>query len=301
MIVSRNTWALPVTFTYNFNQRNQYETSGMYGDARMRGMLASDNTFLTARLYTRALRIQTQQRKTMSSPLPPANPGPARQHPLLIAAAIAVILFCLIVTAAVMGWIPSTLGGAGKNTLSDADRMALSSTMEQQGNAAAVATPASIEAPAPLPAPVPAVVPAPVVTPAPAPQNFLPAPKPEAHTQAAPTRDWCENCGNVESIRTITTRAEGSGLGAGAGAVLGGLLGNQVGGGHGRQLATVAGAVGGAVMGNQVEGSMKAHTSYEIRVRLDNGKYRTFHQTRAPGWRDGDRVRVVNGGLRSVS
>lgn len=227
----------------------------------------------------------------MSSPLPPATPGPARQHPLLIAAAIAVILFCLIATAAVMGWIPSTLGGAGKNTLSDADRMALSSTMEQQGNAAAVATPAPIEAPAPLP----------VVTPAPAPQNFLPAPKPDAVTQAAPpARDWCENCGNVESIRTITTRAEGSGLGAGAGAVLGGLLGNQVGGGHGRQLATVAGAVGGAVMGNQVEGSMKANTSYEIRVRLDNGKYRTFHQTRAPGWRDGDRVRVVNGGLRSV-
>ena len=76
----------------------------------------------------------------MSSPLPPATPGPARQHPLLIAAAIAVILFCLIATAAVMGWIPSTLGGAGKNTLSDADRMALSAGMQQQGqpNAPAV-------------------------------------------------------------------------------------------------------------------------------------------------------------------
>ena len=48
---------------------------------------------------------------------PAAHPSRARQHPLLIAAAIAVILFCLIATAAVMGWIPSTLGGGSKATL----------------------------------------------------------------------------------------------------------------------------------------------------------------------------------------
>ena len=217
---------------------------------------------------------------------PSATPDRARQHPLLIAAAIAVILFCLVATAAVMGWIPSTLGGGAKNTLSEADRLALSSKMAQQDNAAASVTPQ------------PAVINPPVQ------QNFVPAtraPEPVGETLPPPARNWCADCGNIESIRTITTRAQGSGLGAGAGAVLGGLLGNQVGSGHGRQLATVAGAVGGAVVGNQVEGSMKANTSYEIRVRLDNGKYRTFHQTQAPGWRDGDRVRIVNGGLRSVS
>ena len=111
---------------------------------------------------------------------------------------------------------------------------------------------------------------------------------------------WCGTCGNVESIRQITTRAQGSGLGAGAGAILGGLLGNQVGGGHGRQLATVAGAVGGAVVGNQVEGNMKAGHSYEIRVRLDDGALRTFHQHSVPQWRTGDRVRIVKGALRSA-
>jgi outer membrane lipoprotein SlyB len=238
------------------------------------------------------LRTIDHEGTTMQPATPPgAAPARSRQHPLLIAAAIAVILFCLIATAAVMGWIPSTLGGGAKNTLSEADRMALSSKMEQQANAGAVVTPQPVMVPAPAPAPVQ--------------QNFVPAPpppapEPVAEVTPAPARNWCENCGNVESIRTITRRAEGSGLGAGAGAVLGGLLGNQVGGGHGRQLATVAGAVGGAVVGNQVEGNMKATTSYEIRVRLDNGKYRTFHQTRAPGWRDGDRVRIVNGGLRSV-
>lgn len=226
----------------------------------------------------------------MNSATPPTR---ARQHPLLIAAAIAVILFCIIATAAVMGWIPSKLGGANP-TLSEADRLALGSKMAQQDNAAAVVVPQPVQQP---------YISAPVTAPAPVQENVVAAPPPPRVVEAAPApaRDWCANCGNIESIREITTRAQGSGLGAGAGAILGGLLGNQIGSGHGRQLATVAGAVGGAVAGNQVEGSMKANHSYEIRVRLDNGKYRTFHQHAAPAWRDGDRVRIVNGGLRSVS
>jgi len=240
----------------------------------------------------------------MQADLPPSSVTPARrQHPLLIAAAIAVIIFCLVATAAVMGWIPSTLGGGSNRTLSDAERLALSSKMEQQDSAAAAINPAP-----PVAAARPAVIVAPVVT-APAQQNYVPAetlppPRPAqavAEVAPPPARDWCENCGNIESIRTITTRAQGSGVGAGAGAILGGLLGNQVGSGHGRQLATVAGAVGGAVAGNQIEGSMHANHSYEIRVRLDNGKYRTFHQKNAPAWRDGDRVRIVKGSLRSVA
>ncbi|MDQ2819713.1 MAG: glycine zipper 2TM domain-containing protein [Pseudomonadota bacterium] len=235
----------------------------------------------------------------MQTDLPPSSVTPARrQHPLLIAAAIAVILFCLIATAAVMGWIPSTLGGGSNRTLSDAERLALSSKMEQQDSAAAAVSPlppvsqmapAAVEAPAVMAAPV-------VTTPVP-----LPAPQAVADVAPPPARDWCDNCGNIESIRTITTRAQGSGVGAGAGAILGGLLGNQIGSGHGRQLATVAGAVGGAVAGNQIEGGMHANHSYEIRVRLDNGKYRTFHQTSAPAWRYGDRVRIVKGGLRPVA
>jgi len=139
-------------------------------------------------------------------------------------------------------------------------------------------------------------VPAPVSAPAPA-VHEAPATR---SAQADDGARWCGNCGNVESIRTITTRARGSGVGAAGGAILGGLLGNQVGGGHGRQLATVAGAVGGAVVGNQVEGNMKASHSYEIRVRLDDGTLRTFHQQSAPRWRNGDRVRIVKGSLRAA-
>jgi uncharacterized protein YcfJ len=38
----------------------------------------------------------------------------------------------------------------------------------------------------------------------------------------------------------------------GTGAVVGGLLGNQVGGGNGKKLATIAGVIGGGMLGNQI-------------------------------------------------
>jgi len=224
-------------------------------------------------------------------------------HPMIIIAAIAVIVLCLAGTAAIMGWIPSSAGGgnsAGSGDLTRADRAALAAEMAM---------------------PTPDQQPAPVrqLAAAPAAGNFAAepwqthndAPEPRAVRRekadrpvevaaAAPVKKACANCGNVESIREITTRAQGSGVGAAGGAILGGLLGNQIGGGHGRQLATVAGAVGGAVVGNQVEGNIKATSSYEIRVRLDDGSARTFHQQNAPGWRQGERVRVIKGALHSV-
>ncbi len=270
----------------------------------------------------------------------PTSPARARQHPLLIAAAIAVILFCAIGTAAIMGWLPSSTGG-NRGQLSDADRAALSAGMQQPGQpgyvapstlppAAVPATPLASQPQTayPVQTPVPSTYPAPAgaqsyaapgtaygyggsqgstsagadyargpAEPAPAPKAVRKSTKVASNDTAG---NWCSNCGNIESIRQIKTRAQGSGVGAAGGAILGGLLGNQVGSGHGRQLATVAGAVGGAVVGNQVEGNMKADISYEIRVRLDDGTLRTFHQHSAPPWRTGDRVRIVKGSLRSA-
>lgn len=236
---------------------------------------------------------------------PPNHPVKNRTHPLLLLAAAAVVLFCMVGTAAIMGWLPSSVGGTANRQLSEAERQALASTLPQD-----VAQPAPGVAPgtaypgAPLaPAAAQAYAPAPAVAPAPVPAPVAATPVKESKpTQvAANERDWCSNCGNVESVRTITQRAEGSGLGAAGGAVIGGLLGNQVGGGSGRTLATAAGAIGGAVVGNQVEGNMKATTSYEIRVRLDDGTLRTFRQNSQPQWRSGDRVRIVKGKLRSVA
>jgi outer membrane lipoprotein SlyB len=108
----------------------------------------------------------------------------------------------------------------------------------------------------------------------------------------------CHNCGIVESVDEVKTRASGSGLGAAGGAVVGGLLGRQVGGGHGRDLATIAGAVGGAVVGNQVEGNIKATRAYNVTVRMHDGEIRTFN-TDSVVWRAGDQVKVVNDRLQS--
>jgi outer membrane lipoprotein SlyB len=222
----------------------------------------------------------------------------ASQHPMMIIAALAVILFCLAGTAAIMGWIPTSIGGntPPRGDLTEADRLALASKLQAPA-------PGQQLAPQSLAPGEPALR-----QPAQPSSNYAPDPQPlqrDANYRAdqvaanTPAKNWCSNCGNVESVREIHTRAQGSGVGAAGGAVLGGLLGNQVGSGNGRSLATVAGAVGGAVVGNQVEGNMKATTTYEIRVRLDDGTARTFHQ-RSPGWRAGDRVRIVKGVLHSV-
>ncbi len=260
-----------------------------------------------------------------SSPTPNGTPSPARaasrQHPLMIAAAIAVILLCLTGTAAILGWLPTSMGGAEpKSELSDFDKATLASKMEQDGRQSAPALAMAAPDTSALDAERRALdadrrdrIDADNRNDSTRAQrdasdardnDIAPAARqsePRRVAQAAPEKAWCSNCGNVESVRAIKQRAEGSGLGAAGGAVLGGLLGNQIGGGHGRQLATVAGAVGGAVVGNQVEGNMKATTSYEIKVRLDDGSARTFHQSSAPRWAAGDRIKVVKGALRSAS
>ncbi|OON63630.1 hypothetical protein B0920_09815 [Massilia sp. KIM] len=235
------------------------------------------------------------------------SPSRGRHHPLMLLAAAAILLFCMVGVAAIMGWVPSSIGGNANRQLSDADRAALAASMPQgapQPAAGLVAPPPPVapqgyvQAPAQPAYPAQQLAAAPVADPEPV---SKPVKKDTQVASADNGRDWCSNCGNVESVRTIKQRAEGSGLGAAGGAVLGGLLGNQVGGGSGRTIATVAGAVGGAVVGNQVEGNIKATTSYEIRVRLDDGTLRTFRQSSPPQWRSGDRVRIVKGRLRSVA
>jgi len=77
------------------------------------------------------------------------------------------------------------------------------------------------------------------------------------HVQQAPTK--------VASASNVPARAPAekapvqaapakqySPVGIGIGAAIGGLLGNQVGSGDGKTLATIAGAVGGGYVGNEI-------------------------------------------------
>jgi outer membrane lipoprotein SlyB len=263
----------------------------MYGDARKRGKRYStlaihanrtDNTDNTHYPFHYFKKTKELSMTTTTKSL----------HPLVLAAAVAVLLFCGVGTAALMGWLPSSQG--------DSQPLAASTSAEQMANLQANQPQTNLQ-PAgaqPLAALPPQQQPQQ--------QQQQPVRQPQQQPQQqyaaapAPAPQVCGNCGVIEAIHEVNTRAEGSGVGAAGGAVVGGLLGNQVGGGHGRQLATVLGAVGGAVAGNQIEGSVRATRSYNIVVRLDNGKTRTVHQSAAPNWRQGDRVRVVNGGLRAI-
>lgn len=107
----------------------------------------------------------------------------------------------------------------------------------------------------------------------------------------------CHDCGTVEAVREIAAKGEGTGLGAIAGGVLGGLLGSQVGGGNGKKAMAVVGAAGGAYAGHEVEKRMRGETQYEIVVRFDDGRTRSYTETQATQLRSGDRVRLDNGRL----
>lgn len=73
---------------------------------------------------------------------------------------------------------------------------------------------------------------------------------PPAEAQAR--RSQHQVCENVR-VKQINSKDDNRLIGTGVGAVAGGLLGNQVGGGKGKTLATVAGAVGGGYAGNQIQ------------------------------------------------
>jgi uncharacterized protein YcfJ len=81
------------------------------------------------------------------------------------------------------------------------------------------------------------------------------------HHTYAPARQASRSEDRTEVAQAPVQRApapapapapQNSAVGIGLGAVVGGLLGNQVGDGKGRTLATIAGAVGGAYAGNEI-------------------------------------------------
>lgn len=112
-----------------------------------------------------------------------------------------------------------------------------------------------------------------------------------------PPANVCRECGTVQYVRAIEQPGQGTGMGAVIGGVAGGVLGNQIGKGRGNDAATVIGAVGGAVAGHQIEKSQRRSTVYEVQVRFDDGTVRSVSSQQA--WRQGDRVRLYNGGLVS--
>ncbi|HEY8023863.1 MAG TPA: glycine zipper 2TM domain-containing protein [Burkholderiaceae bacterium] len=206
-----------------------------------------------------------------------------RIHPLMAGAAIAVILVSLVGVAAITGVLPGARGQAQPGLIDSTGHIQDANTpvgvalpTGTQGNTSGAATLSQNAQGA-------------------APQNTqAPVNEPVPRQVAA-----CQSCGTVESVQSIEHQARPSGVGAVAGALIGGVIGNRFGGGNGRALTTVAGAVGGGVAGNAIEKHGNTTVSYQVRVKMENGKVRTFPYAAQPGWNAGDRVQVVNGTLSS--
>jgi len=182
-----------------------------------------------------------------------------KAHPVLIAAGVAVLIFCALGAAALTGILPTAIPKPGEPAAAPA----------QQPQAQA------------------------------APAKAAPAPAKAATSPAAPkvAAAPCANCGVIEAIQAIEVKGKTSGIGAVAGGVAGGVLGNAVGGGHGvgSAVLTVGGAAGGAFAGDAIEGHMKKQTAWRVTVRLEDGARRTLQQPAQPPFAVGDRVRIVDG------
>ncbi len=193
----------------------------------------------------------------------------ARQyHPLVIIAAIAVTLFSVVGIAAVLGWIPTSVGG-GATAQAPAQPEAAKQAEEQH-----------------------AVKPKPVARSEPRHQAVVPPPPPRVAA-------ICRECAVIEDVREVEVAGQASGAGAVGGAVVGGVIGHQVGGGRGKDVATVLGALGGGLAGNQIEKNAKKTKEYQIFVRYEDGTKGMFTQPTPPSWRVGDKVKVINGVIQS--
>ena len=110
----------------------------------------------------------------------------------------------------------------------------------------------------------------------------------------------CNECGTVERIETV---ARGQNVPNSTGAVLGGIVGavagheisDKTGGSKGNQnVAAVAGAVAGAAAGNAIQNRATSDT-YNVHVRMDDGRTVVINQRDLGGVRENTYVRVVNG------
>ena len=125
------------------------------------------------------------------------------------------------------------------------------------------------------------------------PANKAAKPQPSPQRVAA----TCTSCGVVESVTPVTQKGEAKGVGAVGGAVLGGVIGHQMGGGRGKDAMTAIGVVGGGIAGHEVEKRARATTTYQVKVRMEDGSMRTVTQSTAPAV--GQKVTVEGSQLKA--
>ncbi len=103
----------------------------------------------------------------------------------------------------------------------------------------------------------------------------------------------CKECGKVSAVNVVEKQGESTPLGMIAGGVAGAVLGHQVGGGRGKDLATIAGAAGGAYAGHKIEQNVRSAKTWSVSVRFENGEERSFSFDTDPGYKAGDAVKAA--------
>ena len=149
-----------------------------------------------------------------SHPISANQPRVWRLHPLIAVAAGSVIVASLLGAAAITGILPTSNAKATHGV--------------------AVSTPVEVSAPAEKTA-------------------LQKAASQKQATQKTSTQVATNSTAPAQPAAAPAAPAQkNSAVGIGIGAVVGGLLGNQVGSGDGKTLATIAGAVGGGYVGNEI-------------------------------------------------
>ena len=179
-----------------------------------------------------------------------------RIHPLMAAAALSVITVSIAGTAAITGLLPTSKADvpvASVAPMFQANGTPLPANATPVGYYAAPLA----AAPAPLPVAVKAAAPLRLAAyeeePAPKPK---PKPRPRPRPQPAEVHHHNVVQNDAPSYQAPAAQPapkQPNYVGIGAGAVIGGLLGNQVGGGNGKKLATLAGIIGGGMIGNEIQ------------------------------------------------
>ncbi|MBP0636363.1 glycine zipper 2TM domain-containing protein [Cupriavidus sp. AcVe19-6a] len=249
-----------------------------------------------------------QSQATSHDHTPAPLPSQRRLHPLIGAAAVAVVIASLTAVAAVTGVLP--LSKASPELNAQQSQQGAQAPQGPLPVTTQTAPPGSTTRPPVYDDGQPAqsrqntsnsqpTQAAPRTTPA---RQAAPRDSESRASQRAdtgrPAAKGSPYAGRIVAVTPIQTQKPNtSGLGALGGAVVGGLLGNQVGKGNGRIVGTVVGAVGGGVAGNQIEKAVSKDTHYEVRVRMDDGSQRTFTYEKDPAVQVGERVHMENGAL----
>ncbi|MGZ8971087.1 MAG: glycine zipper 2TM domain-containing protein [Telluria sp.] len=190
-----------------------------------------------------------------------------RIHPLMAAAALSVITVSIAGTAAITGLLPTSKAQSPAAPLTQvAPLSAIPAGYVPVAAASQMSyVPAPVVAATPLPTAARAATPTRLAAYDDEPAKPKARPRPRPRPQPKPvqrepeyTRVAYNDAPSYQAPAVQQApRSSPNYVGIGAGAVIGGLLGNQVGGGNGKKLATLAGIIGGGMIGNEIQNRTK--------------------------------------------